>query len=521
MHLVSFFLNSDRYTQGTLSVKGPEISEVYVDGKPLTLKQGEASLTLEPRRYEVVVKYLSEGNQTATLKASFSSGEEAIVTATTNPEKRYTLTDVLHGERIQSVSLSPSGKMLIIAYRTTFPGGKQASRFQIVEKTTGKLLAESEHSLEWMPKSDLAYFTRKGMEGTELVTLDPLAGKENVLVRDLPEGMPRFSPTEDFLLLSIREEGPKENDKLQQILVPDDRQPGWRDRVFIHKYDLKTGVCQRLTYGHTSTYINDISRDGRYLLFSCREPNLTERPFSRTSLYKMDLRTLRVETIFKSEKFLSRTLFSPDAKQLLVNGSGEAFDGIGLNIKKGQTSNMGDGQLFLCDVDGKNIRPLTGLPFDVHLMVEHPKTQIKLFAEAGADIITVHYEACAKISPSYLKETLELIRSYGVKSGAVVNPDTDVENIYPVLDVCDMAVVMSVFPGYGGQKFIPSALEQVAKLRAYALSSGRKDLVIEVDGGITCGNVAAVRAAGADIAVAGSAVFGAADMAAAISALKS
>ena len=77
----------------------------------------------------------------------------------------------------------------------------------------------------------------------------------------------------------------------------------------------------------------------------------------------------------------------------------------------------------------KNIRPLTGLPFDVHLMVEHPKTQIKLFAEAGADIITVHYEACAKISPSYLKETLELIRSYGVKSGAVVNPDTDVENI--------------------------------------------------------------------------------------------
>ena len=359
LHLVSFFLNSDRYTQGTLSVKGPEISEVYVDGKPLTLKQGEASLTLEPRRYEVVVKYLSEGNQTATLKASFSSGEEAIVTATTNPEKRYTLTDVLHGERIQSVSLSPSGKMLIIAYRTTFPGGKQASRFQIVEKTTGKLLAESEHSLEWMPKSDLAYFTRKGMEGTELVTLDPLAGKENVLVRDLPEGMPRFSPTEDFLLLSIREEGPKENDKLQQILVPDDRQPGWRDRVFIHKYDLKTGVCQRLTYGHTSTYINDISRDGRYLLFSCREPKLTERPFSRTSLYKMDLRTLRVETIFKGEKFVNRALFSPDGKQLLVNGSGEAFDGIGLNIKKGQTSNMGDGQLFLCDVDGKNIRPLT------------------------------------------------------------------------------------------------------------------------------------------------------------------
>jgi len=111
----------------------------------------------------------------------------------------------------------------------------------------------------------------------------------------------------------------------------------------------------------------------------------------------------------------------------------------------------------------KNIRPLTKLPLDAHLMIEHPKTQVKFFAEAGADIITVHYGACAKISQTYLKETLELIKSYGVKCGAVVNPDVPVENIFPVFGLCDMVLLMSVFPGYGGQKFIPDVIEKIKK----------------------------------------------------------
>lgn len=169
----------------------------------------------------------------------------------------------------------------------------------------------------------------------------------------------------------------------------------------------------------------------------------------------------------------------------------------------------------------KNIRPLTKLPLDVHLMIEHPKTQIRFFAEAGADIITVHYEACAAISPEYLKETLELIKSYGVKCGAVVNPDTDVEKIFTVFDLCDMVLIMSVFPGYGGQKFIPSALDQLKKARAYAQSIGRGDMDIEVDGGITEQNAKEARAAGANVLVAGSAVFRSSDMAKTIAALKS
>lgn len=168
----------------------------------------------------------------------------------------------------------------------------------------------------------------------------------------------------------------------------------------------------------------------------------------------------------------------------------------------------------------KNIRPLTKLPLDVHLMTEHPKTHIKFFAEAGADIITVHYEACSKISGGYLRETLRLIKSYGIKCGVVVNPDTDVEKVFDVFDICDMLLVMSVFPGYGGQKFMPSAMEQLKKARARALSVGRGDMDIEVDGGISAENAASVAAAGANVLVAGSSIFRSADMAAAISAMR-
>jgi ribulose-phosphate 3-epimerase len=207
------------------------------------------------------------------------------------------------------------------------------------------------------------------------------------------------------------------------------------------------------------------------------------------------------------------------------------FSAMGEAIKK---LNNAGADVIHCDVmDGtfvdpitfgsqmvKNIRPLTTLPLDVHLMIEHPKTQIKFFAEAGADIITVHYEACKKISPTYLSETLSLIKSYGVKCGVVVNPDTDVEKIYDVLPMCDMLLIMSVFPGYGGQKFIPTALNQVKKARAEAVRIGKADMDIEIDGGITVENVGEVKTCGANVIVAGSTVFKSTDMADTISKLK-
>lgn len=358
--LASFYLNSDRYTDGTLAISGPEHYEVYIDNEKQTPAGGEVKLTLEPRRYEVVIKYLTAPGETDnTPKAIFKTDSKAVVTATTSPEKRYTLSDVFDGTRLRSVSLSPNGKYLLSTYQTTFPGGDTESFRQVTDRVTGQVVVESSNNnYNWMPRSNRLYYTRKGMQGKELVTLDPATRAETVLARNLPDGWFSFAPTEDFLLFNVAEEGPKKGEDLQEILVPDDRQPGWRTRSFIHKYDLATGLFQRLTYGHTSTSVNDLSEDGRYLLFTCSERDLTKRPFSTTQLYRMDLQTLETELLLK-DAFISYAQFSPDGKQLAIAGSGEAFDKIGLKIDRGQTSNMSDGQLFLYDPASKQATALT------------------------------------------------------------------------------------------------------------------------------------------------------------------
>lgn len=163
----------------------------------------------------------------------------------------------------------------------------------------------------------------------------------------------------------------------------------------------------------------------------------------------------------------------------------------------------------------EDIRKVTNLPLDCHLMIVHPEKYVERFAKAGADIITVHWEACQ----DNLKEVLELIKSTGVKCGAVINPDTPVDKIRDVILLCDMVLVMSVFPGFGGQKFIPSALDKLREIRAIIDESG-KDIDLEIDGGVTAENVEEIKAAGANVIVAGSAVFKADDRAAMIAKLK-
>ena len=163
----------------------------------------------------------------------------------------------------------------------------------------------------------------------------------------------------------------------------------------------------------------------------------------------------------------------------------------------------------------EDLRKITKLPLDCHLMIVHPEKYVERFAKAGADIITVHYEACQ----DNLKDVLNLIKSTGVKCGAVINPDTPVEKIADVVPLCNMVLVMSVFPGFGGQKFIPEALDKLRQVKKLIDKSG-KQIDLEIDGGVTEENVEEIKAAGANVIVAGSTVFKAEDRAKIIATLK-
>ena len=149
----------------------------------------------------------------------------------------------------------------------------------------------------------------------------------------------------------------------------------------------------------------------------------------------------------------------------------------------------------------KSIRKVTGKVFDVHLMINEPIRYIDEFVKAGADIITVHVEACSDVVA-----TIEKIKASGVKAGITLNPDTPVSAISPYLDMVDMVLVMSVNPGYGGQKFIVTSIDKLKEVKKLKNDSGL-GFDIEVDGGINVDNLPSVLEAGANVIVAGSAIF--------------
>ena len=160
------------------------------------------------------------------------------------------------------------------------------------------------------------------------------------------------------------------------------------------------------------------------------------------------------------------------------------------------------------------VRKVTALPLDVHLMITNPDAYIGEFAEAGADYLTVHVETC-----SHLHRTVQSIKERGVKAGVTLNPATPAVMLSEIIRDADLILIMSVSPGFGGQKFIPSSLEKIAEVRTM-LDRSNSHAILEVDGGIKPDNAEAVLAAGAEVLVAGSAVFDSPDYTAAITALR-
>lgn len=160
----------------------------------------------------------------------------------------------------------------------------------------------------------------------------------------------------------------------------------------------------------------------------------------------------------------------------------------------------------------KALRPFSQLPFDTHLMVENPEKMIPWFAAAGSDIITVHFEACSDVA-----SILSLIRKFGKKAGLSLCPQTSAEKIIPFLPLLDVALVMTVNPGFGGQSFMPDQLQKISEIRKNIV---QHNILIEVDGGITPATAMQCKNSGADVLVAGSSVFKTPDYAGNIAALK-
>lgn len=149
-----------------------------------------------------------------------------------------------------------------------------------------------------------------------------------------------------------------------------------------------------------------------------------------------------------------------------------------------------------------SVRKVTSAVFDVHLMIDEPIRYLEDFKKAGADIITVHYEACSDVAA-----TINRIHEFGLKAGLSISPDTPSSVLEPFISEVDMILIMSVYPGFGGQTFIEASLDKIKEVKHMAVAAGKEDMWIEVDGGIGEDNIEMVKNAGANVLVAGSAVF--------------
>ncbi|MCR5312114.1 MAG: prolyl oligopeptidase family serine peptidase [Bacteroidaceae bacterium] len=344
LHLLGFTISNTSYSTVNIEVDGIKSYQVYLDDKQINGGYSQ----LQPSVHNVVIKYLSQPGQSdsATIKID---GEKLLVgELNSNTKRPYNIYDVLNAKSYSSVSISPNGKYLIYKTRETATGGAVTNHVYLKDLKSGNVI-EKRHYINWMPRTNKCYFVSKndGVKTYSITTIDPATQAENVICTNAPQVQFTISPTEDYLIYSVETEGPKEKKDVFEVIEPDDRQPGWRKRTNLYKYDLKSGLVQQLTYGHHNVWLNDISCDGKYILISKSESHLEARPTTVTSLYRLNLENLKVDTLIDKDGFIASAQFSPDGTQVMVSGSPEALDGIGKNINANQTPSMYDYQLFL------------------------------------------------------------------------------------------------------------------------------------------------------------------------------
>ncbi len=345
LHLIGFNIDNSRFTSATITVEGLQNYQLYVDGK----KMMTGYVTLQPSSHQVVIKYLSSAGKAESAKVSVDcDDDDALSIGNATTAHKYNFSDVIHGTHFTRAALSANGKFMIVGYQTTRQGGKTSQRHKVIELATGKVLSEQTSVLHWMPRTNKYYFVREGVDGRELVTADPLTGAQTIMAQNLPQGSFTMSPTETFLVFNVTSEGPKEDANVYEVIAPDDRQPGWRSRNNLAIYDLQTGVMQPLTFGHHNIILQDISADGKYLLFMKTEAHLEARPTTVFSIYKMNLQTMKCDLLIDKDGFIDAAMFSPtNASEILVMGSPECLGGIGKNVDEGQIPSMIDKQLYL------------------------------------------------------------------------------------------------------------------------------------------------------------------------------
>lgn len=348
LHLLQFTLTNEGFAKTKINVGKLKDFRLYIDGT----KQGAGSeVSLTPGSRSVVIKKLADTVGTDTLRVTVESSVPVVLQ--TSGKRHYTLTDLMTGTRLAQATLSPDGRYLITASYTIDADGKTSWLYRVKSVNGKGLPVTGDKGMGWLPSEPHTYYVGRG---EQLIAVDAATGRERILAEDLPRGTFRITPKGDALIISRQVVGPKKDSQVYEITEPEDRQPGFRTRTALWRYDLNTKLAEPLTYGFHDVTLLDIRQDGSPVV-SVSSRNLLKRPTTRSSIYV--LAPGKVDTLVVNDGFVNDAKVSPNGKWIAIKGSPEALNGIGNTLPEGKIPNMYEYELFLMNATTHRVEAVT------------------------------------------------------------------------------------------------------------------------------------------------------------------
>ncbi len=350
VRLAGFTVENRNYASITVKAEGVKKSVVYIDGEQKT------SDALTPGRHDIVLKLLQEAGKQDTLQVSLETEQELDINPSWN--EPYTLATLMYGPRMSGTHISSDGRFILLDMSTTNRDASVDRESHLIDLETGNRSVIDDF-MQWSSKGHTYIVSRKdGGNGTLYETVDAVTGRHENLFTYYGDDRGHVLPGEKQMLISKRTIGPKEDPQVFQVLEPDDRQPGWRDRSNVLLLDIASGQTRALTQGQHNVFGN-VSPDGKKILLSVQVDDITQRPFTFSTGIILDLETMKADTLYSMDGFVSFGQWSPDGQNIVFQGSPEAFGGIGNRLPEGVTPSMIEQELFLYNIRTHEVKPLT------------------------------------------------------------------------------------------------------------------------------------------------------------------
>lgn len=374
---LAVYIHTQRWTQAEISLKTSQLTQIYMDGNLLAAKNEP-----RPSKMRTPLFNLETGKHLILIKSVFNPrfSSKWSIQASLWIEKRYlhppptlsvspiqpmSISHLLDTPRIEEVSLSPDGSLAALMIEKYHPPTNSSKKWtEIYNTASGKLVqtykgGTAVSKIHWSPRGNMFSYVQKTDAGESLWVVNRKTGTSKCLLKNIQTlSSHDWSPDGSFIIYSVTQKHKPHLKGFKRFKNLEDRQPWWKDKTYLYKVNIQDKVRQRLTAGALTTVPNSLSPDGKELLFTRSVPDYTQRPYSLTELYSLDLESLDTRLLWKRPWF-QKALWSPQGKKLLILGGPSAFGRTGINLPKEVIPNEYDTQAYLYEPQTEKVEPLT------------------------------------------------------------------------------------------------------------------------------------------------------------------